>query len=447
MRRRCTYHLLLLWLFVATAPGCGKLKARIDPEKWRITLKQDDKKPYGAYLGYESLKRYFPGATTTILPPQYRFTSIDEKMRRGKQPNVLVLAGLRFYISEEELSALEAFVRDGNEVVIFSNRLDGNLESRLGIEKLGGMEEAYITDSAKLTVNARLLRLAGNDSLYGYRGRALNGFFRPLESEEEGQSVDSTTDLNANDTSITPEVENTIDTLIDSLQQAYADDNIIWRIDTLGYADSEANFLRIGIGEGHITLHAAPLVVSNYFLLQQDNINYLNAVWASLPSRPGQIYWASYYKRRGESAKVWVLWRHRATKWGLSLAIFVLSVYILFQAKRRQRVIPVLPPLRNDSVSFVETVGRLYYNKGNHANLAHKMVQQFLEWVRVTYYLNTNIINEDFIMQLMQKTGQPEEKARSLVLMIHEIKADSATPDDPYLYRLHHAIEDFYSNK
>jgi hypothetical protein len=141
-----------------------------------------------------------------------------------------------------------------------------------------------------------------------------------------------------------------------------------------------------------------------------------------------------------------VLWRFPSTRYALLLALLAMITYVLFEGKRKQRIIPVIPPLKNDSVSFVETVGRLYFNKGNHTNLSEKMVQQFLEWVRTHYFLNTNLLNEQFINQLIIKSGQPEAKVRMLMDMIHEIKMGTAPTDDAYLYQLYTTIQQFYKN-
>jgi hypothetical protein len=39
-------------------------------------------------------------------------------------------------------------------------------------------------------------------------------------------------------------------------------------------------------------------------------------------------------------------------RWALRLSVFGLILYILFEMKRRQRVIPVITPLRNSTVRF-----------------------------------------------------------------------------------------------
>lgn len=49
-----------------------------------------------------------------------------------------------------------------------------------------------------------------------------------------------------------------------------------------------------------------------------------------------------------------------------------LTFYTVFESKRRQKFIPIIPPLHNSSLDFTETVGLLYFNKSDHSNLAEK---------------------------------------------------------------------------
>jgi predicted DNA-binding ribbon-helix-helix protein len=130
----------------------------------------------------------------------------------------------------------------------------------------------------------------------------------------------------------------------------------------------------------------------------------------------------------------------------LMIGIFALLMYVFFESKRRQKIVPIIAPLKNESVSFVETVGRLYYNKGNHANLADKMIQQFLEWVRNNHMLNTNLLNDTFVQQLAMRTGQPETTVKELVQMIHETRLRQTNIDEAYLYQLYSTIQQFYKN-
>jgi hypothetical protein len=210
--------------------------------------------------------------------------------------------------------------------------------------------------------------------------------------------------------------------------------------------NGKPDILRYEVGDGHITIHAAPLVMSNYFLLQDRNSEYMSRLWSTLPGDIGHVYWNSYFKHRAEHSDFGILWRHPATKWALWLSIITLILYVLLELKRRQQPIPVVAPLTNTSVSFVETVGRLYYNKGNHRNLAEKMTQHFLEYVRTHYYLNTSQLNDTFTQNLAAKSGLPIEVAGNIIEMIHEIRLGSTPIDEPYLYHLNNTIQRFYKN-
>ncbi|MEJ7677787.1 MAG: hypothetical protein WKG06_07955 [Segetibacter sp.] len=59
-----------------------------------------------------------------------------------------------------------------------------------------------------------------------------------------------------------------------------------------------------------------------------------------------------------------------------------LLLYVLFEMKRRQRIIPVITPLKNSTLDFVKTVASVYYNEKDNNGIADKKVNYFLEFVR-----------------------------------------------------------------
>ncbi len=413
---------LLTFLAIAILcflPGCMPDKVQKELARWRVSLDKENKHPYGANIAYQSLRYYFPDAEIEAVPHGFRYTNMDDKMKFNFNGRTLfILAGLDFYLSEEEWKALKQVIFNGNEVIIFCSRLDKKIEEDLGCYKeRNGEEERLFYLPAQQEFNKNILSLAGDpDKRYGYYGRSLGGFF------------------SFNDTADHPEGAND------------KSEHETRTYETLGMAGHNPDFVRYRIGEGHLAIHAAPLVLSNYFLLQDSNRAYLTGVMQTLPEHINRVYWDDYFRRDAALANFDVLWRYPASNWALRIGIFALLVYVLFEGKRKQRIVPVIAPLKNVSVSFVATVGRLYYNKGNHANLAEKMVQQFLEWVRMHYFLNTNLLNEDFIHLLTVKSGQQEATVRGLAEMIHEIKLGSAKVDDAYLYQLYNTIQRFYKN-
>ena len=426
MRRGIITYMLVMLL--ATLTGCDGTKAVNDRARWVPTLLRDDKKPYGTYLAYASLKHHFPGAVIEPMSAGSRYSNadLDTNSHPGSR-SLMILQGLDFYLSETEWWALKDFIKNGNEVVIFCRALDPKIQNELGYRVLADEnEEAPISQASLHGANKDVLSLvSAPGKKYGYYGRTIRGYF----AAGKRVKADTTGEENGEE----------------SEEDSTEYDEPIYG-DTLGLADGKADFIRFGLGGGHLTLHAAPLVLSNYFLLQPGNTDYLAAMWHTLPAGIKKVYWSDYYKRSGETSGFSVLWRYPATRLALQLAMLVILLYLLFESKRKQRIIPVIAPLRNDSVSFVETVGRLYYNKGDHNNLAGKMTQQFLEWVRTHYFLNTNLLNETFTQQLIMKSGQQEAVVRGLMSMVHEIRSGTAAVDDAYLYQLYNTIQQFYKN-
>jgi hypothetical protein len=217
--------------------------------------------------------------------------------------------------------------------------------------------------------------------------------------------------------------------------------------DTLGFCQSKPDILRFKIGKGHLTIHSSPLVMSNYFLLQSNNIYYLESFWKNFPNDISTIYWNDYYKRSPQQADLGVLLRYPATRWAIYLLVFTLLVFLLFESKRKQRIIPEIIPPANSSVAFAETIGRLYFNKGNHNNLAEKMVLQFLEWVRTHYFISTNKFDKHFAAQLQSKSGLPETVVLSMMELLREFHLERKPMSEEDLFHLFQTIQQFYKTQ
>ncbi len=131
-------------------------------------------------------------------------------------------------------------------------------------------------------------------------------------------------------------------------------------------------------------------------------------------------------------------------KWGLLTAIFTLLLYVLLEMRRKQRFIPVITRPRNDSLDFVKTIGRLYYDKGDHKNLCKKMSAYFLEHVRNRYKLPTSELNNDFIKNLQFKTGLNEADIQGIVFFMRDLEKTNVV-NDRQLAWFHKQLESFYS--
>lgn len=445
----------IISFIVALAFALTGCSGNLGKPDWNPTMGRKDKSPYGTYLARQSMQDFFPGANVIELSRSSRFSKLDDKtMYNHTGSTMMVLTGLNFNVSDNEWLKLQEFVREGNELVIFASHFDEKISSAFHIEKTGGGETFPPKDKKELESNRSCLTLAGQPlKRYGYAGRPIDAYFGSNRAELIKQYLeDSTTGtVDATPTAVdTVQAEPSVvsDSTVEVAEEDYSqqEDDSYLLADTLGFANGKPDCLRIPMGRGHITLHAAPLVTTNYFLLQNNNIDYLAGIWSTFPKDVNRIYWDDYYMHSGIESSSNILWKFASTRNGILLALLVGGLYFLMHLKRRQRIIPVIAPLKNDTVSFVETVGRLYYNKGNNANLADKMVQQFLEWVRMNCYMNTSTLNEEFVKQLSARSGQSHATVSELVNMIHEVRMGSVLIDDPYLYQLYRTIQEFYKN-
>ena len=140
-----------------------------------------------------------------------------------------------------------------------------------------------------------------------------------------------------------------------------------------------------------------------------------------------------------------VLFRYPALKAALLTALFTLLLYVLLEMRRKQRYIPVTAKPKNDSLDFVRTIGRLYYDKGDHRNLCRKMSAYFLEHIRNRYKLSTVKLDDKFISDLQFKSGYEEAGLRGIVSFIQYLD-DAPAISQEQLNIFHRQLESFYKS-
>jgi hypothetical protein len=108
-------------------------------------------------------------------------------------------------------------------------------------------------------------------------------------------------------------------------------------------------------------------------------------------------------------------------------------------------MVPVTGGLRNNSLDFVTTIGRLYYQRRDNRNMAVKMSAHFLDHIRTRYNLPVTTPDEEFVTRLSYKTGYPREPLQELVSDINRLQADVPLTDEELL-SFHRKIDEFYKH-
>ncbi|QSB26195.1 DUF4350 domain-containing protein [Flavobacterium sp. CLA17] len=227
-------------------------------------------------------------------------------------------------------------------------------------------------------------------------------------------------------------------------------ENYFAKIDTatttvLGYQGNEkqkhVNFIKVPYINGYFYLHMQPVAFTNYHLLKADHYQYTQNVLSYVPK--GNIYW--YTKGQNsesisDSPLRYIL-SQPALKWAWYLFLIGMLIFILFNAKRKQRIVPILKPLPNLTVDFTKTIGNLYYQEGDHYNIIDKKIIYFLERMRNEYMLDTTKLDDDFITKLHHKSGKDENDIRELVFLINEHRKSYHGSLEEDLIRINNAIE------
>lgn len=358
----------------------------------RITLGKNDKKPYGAYIAYKGLKNLFPKAS---LLSETKEPGYWDSLSSYESGQALVVISPRFYPDEFEMNKLLTFIEKGNDVFVSTRFMSSSVEkfinSKVSVISVSDMVNSN-GNEIKDTMVVRLVTPPfAEERHFSYSGIKYNAWFYELDSSQA---------------------------------------------EVKGYADlNQINFIQLKAGKGNFYLHLSPLTFSNYFLLHKDNLAYYENVMSVLPADTRKIVWDEYYiskkepymrnsddnDNNEEEGSLSELFKYPQTKWALLLAIFLLLLYVLMEMRRKQRYIPVINKPRNESLDFVKTIGRLYYEKGDHHNLCRKMAAYFLEHVRSRYKIPTGQMNDEFTQKLKFKSGVDEEEIRGIVTFIQKL--------------------------
>lgn len=220
----------------------------------------------------------------------------------------------------------------------------------------------------------------------------------------------------------------------------------------LGYTNDDPNsinFLNVPFEEGNIYLHLEPKIFTNYNILKDNRYRYTEGALSYLPN--ATIYFDSYTKylnsQYGDAEKKsqlsWFL-EQPSFKWAWYLTIILTLLFMIFNAKRRQRVIPIVKPLENTTVGFVKTISNLYYETEDHKNLIEKKITYFLEKIRSDYNLDTTTLNDEFITKLSQKSGKKKDSVQKTITFINWLRTKNEFFEENLL-KLNKHIEEFYS--
>ncbi|MET4080524.1 hypothetical protein ABIB40_000468 [Pedobacter sp. UYP30] len=360
------------------------------PTDWTRTFVKTDKIPFGTFIFYNSLVDVLPN--TSIINSNKR---IYNTLSTPYKKTAYVIIAPELKLDKADSTKLNTFVKQGNNAFIASYNFGKILSKQFGIR----VGSNFSQNSTPVNFVNPLLKSTAD---YGFDKGIGDNYFAELDTAKA--TVLGTT------------------------------------------ADGKANFIKYKLGKGTVFLMADPGFYSNVNLLDKYGAEFASKSLSYLAGNKNIIYDGFFTKIQSDQTDLFtVFFKNPALKYAYYLAIFSLLLFVLYNLKRRQRIIPLQDPLSNASLEFVQVVGSVYYQNRNNQDIAQKKITYFLAYLRSRYFLKTNKIDKEFSELLVQKTGIHQVQATYLTKLLREIP-EAENLSDHGLIDLNQSIENFYKN-
>ncbi|HEY0677378.1 MAG TPA: DUF4350 domain-containing protein [Chitinophagaceae bacterium] len=375
----------------------------------RVTLKRTDKIPYGTYVAYENLGHIFPSAVIEVnrispssynwFPARHKYPLPDDDNEADtpRNGNMLYLVISPYFSPDaREYKSIMEFIGKGNHVFVCAQYWGEAFRDSMKIS----ITQEIFGDS----LSATILNPLNFDSLaFTYPGNPSAGYFT---------SFDTTyATVIARDTS----------KRVNLIKHTYQ-------------------------GGGSMYIHASPLTFTNFFLLHKENSAYYDNVFSYLPENVSRVEWDDYFRYGKQFSALQVIMNNPGLRAGFWVVLLIFLLIFLFDSKRKQRIIPTIQPLKNASVDFVKTIGRLYYQYRDNRNLGLKMIAHLMDHIRSRYNLPTSSRDDRFITALAHKSGYDLNSIKKMIYHAKMIE-DSPKISDEELMEFHKLTEAFYKHQ
>lgn len=371
------------------------------PVDWTVRYSPNDSQPYDTFV----LAELLPDMLEKQDMRQSNQT-IYELIEEGAEDQYIFVLAQYFYSDPGELASLLGWVKAGGKALIVADDMDEGLLEKFGLKTVNVAFETGPLD---------LGSMVNEDSILITWEEGAGEFLYPLDEFSVALDMIEEPEVSAN------------------VRQMASNDR--------GFPVA----MDIEYGLGRLRLATVPMAFTNYFLLKTPN----HAFPAGLLNGylNGEAFaWTHYYQfgRRESDNPLRYLASQPALRWGYFVGLIGMVVFLLFQGKRKQRIIPILTPPSNDTVDFVTTVGRLYYERSNHTDLAKKKVVFWLEYLRNQYQLSVSELSSTNALRVASKSGKPIEDVKVLFNTAAAIQS-STSVSSAELTRLNKELEKFYA--
>ncbi|MHA7057748.1 DUF4350 domain-containing protein [Aquimarina sp. M1] len=372
-----------------------------EPINWFPSYAKTDKIPLGTFVSYNLLKETFgERKLKDINQPPYEFLSDNDTVR-----------GTYFFINgsvgfdDSELDKILQWVEKGNTLFVSAKSISSNLLDTLAVETDNMISLDDITTQPLIALVNKNLQL---EKPYHYDRDTHNPYFSEID---------------------------TLNTTVLGFTQLFHD--------TLQIKYPKINYLKQPFGDGEILLHLFPEAFGNYFILKENNYVYTQNLLSYIdPSR--NILWDNHYKsgKTFYTSPLFFLLQNRYLKWAYYILVIGVLLFVIFEGKRKQRSIPIIEPLKNQTLAFTRTISAMYFEKEKHKEIVEKQNLLFLDYVHHDLRIQTNTLDEKTLLDISARSNNDIEDTKKLFRYFEELNRKRVVTKEE-LIRLYDTVSEF----
>lgn len=417
-RNRWFILFIVAFLAVMFAVECNLPKKFV----WTPTFSRYDTQPFGCAVFDSLLSVSLPGSYTLSKKTFYQLEREDTLCRRG-----ILAVAYDIFLSELDVKSLLKMAERGNKIMLVSTTFSRYLKDTLNFE-------SYRYYFSPMSLKKYAVSLSAKDSIcwvgprdiyprqtFYFYPHLCSSYFRvdSLAGEVLSQKV-LHADEYRHDTGTDSISSETRKVMADSLEIG---------TDTVCYCPVAITY---PVGKGEVILVSTPLIFTNYGMLDEGNSTYI----FRLLSQMGELPVVRTEGYTGETAEVRqspfrYLLSRQPLRWALYLTMAGILLFMITSARRRQRAIPVIREPANKSIEFIELIGTLYYQKGEHADLVRKKFIYFAEELRREIQVDVEEAADDerSFHKIARKTGMDAEEIAKLIREVRPVVYGGRTVD------------------
>lgn len=399
---------------------------------WSPTFSHVDKQPLGCFV--------FDSVLTQSLPNGYHVTKktffqLDQEHAKEKISVLMV-------VDQQDLKQLDVkylcnIARRGGKVMVVASSSfdDGRNADTVVVDELERTFKVKIEDGMYFSLRGILSGLRAHDNdMYDtiywnnretmYAAQSYKMFYNMVGGTLFVDSVPkvkrlaytlSTAGYDYRHDSLYVGGFTSFDTIVDEKER-------IERIDTFAIK-KVPTAVSVPYGKGEVIFVSSPLLFTNYGMLEGNTSVYIFRLMSYLADLP--VYRTEAYVKTdamlvAEQSPFREFIKRPPLRWALYLALLGVVLFMIFTARRRQRVIPIMSKPANRSLEFIQLIGTLYYQRKDHVDLVRKKFKLFAEELRKTAGVDISDVNTDDreYLLLAEKTGMNSDRLKKVIRQI-----------------------------